>query len=734
MDASPSDVERARFAQLRDAFHALTELAVSERQLRLAAVATQDPALHRELAALVAAFDDADLVPSAAPDRRGERFGPFEIEQEIGRGGMGVVYRARRVDGAFDQQVALKLLPAGPRSAVLGQRFVRERQILARLTHPAIVRLLDGGVANDGRPWLAMEFVEGVDLSRACAERQLDLRTRVWLIVEICGAVAYAHSCLVVHRDLKPSNILVDAQGTPHLLDFGIARLDDETDAARTLTAMQALTPRYAAPEQLAGERATTAADVYALGVVLRELVDSAPPGRGDRSARKELALIIAKASAAQSSRRYASVAMLGDDLSDWLGARPLRSGIGSARARLTSLARQYRWQLIGLAGVLLALSLGAILTWRQAQIAEREAATANAHLEAMLNVLSAASPDVFAGREPRASEFLIEAARRLEQRFSDAPDLIWRSHTQISVGLMNLNHFDTAEPLLRRALAAVQSMHPPDTARELETLRYLVLAQRGSASADEIRVVGARIALLAVRPDAPAGSAISALASAASSLSRTGDYPAAQEWLELAERVRLSAPQLTPEALENYWRQRGWSALRGHDLADAESALLASLAAIDSDPTQFSALRRAEAEILLAEVSLLKADGAAAAARLARAEPAFRAEYATTHVGYAELAVLQARALMLTGEPARALALIQTAEPPLRAASDSAPDAVTSDDARIASAVLAHALAANGRCADASAALARSRPEPALANRRAAWHTAGRGVAQHCR
>jgi len=734
MDAAPPVVdERARFAQLRSAFHALTALAASEQQTRLGALAQSDPDLHRELAGLIESLDDADLVPIAAAHHRGQRFGPFEIEHEIGRGGMGVVYRARRVDGAFEQQVALKLLPPGARSTLLGRRFVRERQILARLKHPAIVRLLDGGVAADGRPWLAMEFVDGVDLARACAERQLDLRNRVRLLMEVCAAVAYAHSCLVIHRDIKPGNILVDAQGSPHLLDFGIARLDDETDQARTLTALQALTPRYAAPEQLAGERATTAADVYALGVVLRELADAAPPGRGLEAARKELELIIAKASAALLGMRYASVAMLGDDLSDWLNARPLRSGIGSARARLASLARQYRWQLLGLAGILIALSLGAALTWRQARIAEREAASANAHLSAMLNVLSAASPEVFAGREPRASEFLVEAARRLEAGFSDDPELIWRSLSQIGVGLINLNHFAEAEDLLRRALTALGQVPQVDPGNELDTLRYLVLAQRGFATAEEIWLVGERIARVAAQPRAPTGAAISALATAASSLSRVGDPAPAYAWLELADQLRQSTPGLSADSLENYWRQRGWTALRGGDLAAAQGALRASLAIIDSVPAQFSALRRAEAELLLAEASLLQSDGEAALAHLARAQAAVFAEYPPSHLGRAEFEVLQARALLQTGDYARALQLIQGAAPRIDASAQASAETVDNEDARMANATLAHALAANQSCTQARLALASAQPVPTLANRRAAWTEATAALIRFC-
>lgn len=721
-----------RFAQLRTAFHALLVLSCGERERRLVEMAREDPVLHGELLSLLGALDESDLTPDAARDVRGLRFGPFQIEAEIGRGGMGVVYRARRVDGAFDQVVALKLLPVGARSRELAQRFLRERQILARLAHPAIARLLDGGVDAEGRPWLAMELVDGVDLSRACDERALDLDARVGLMIEVCAAVAYAHSRLIVHRDIKPANILVDTAGRPHLLDFGIARLQDDTEGAATLTGARALTPRYAAPEQIEGERATTAADVYALGVVLRELSDAAAAYPTERGRRAELARIVGKATAPGRDDRYASAAMLADDLGDWRARRPLRSGIGSRRARVAGLLRLYRWPLLSVLGVILALAGGAVLTWRQALIADREAVTARANLDALLNVLAAASPENYVGREPRASEFLVEAARRLELQSGDDALLIWRSHSQIGVGLMNLGRFAEAETLLRRAVAALERLQPRDLSRELDTLRYLVIAQRGSADVAAVRAVGDRIAATAASEGAPAGAAISALASAASTLSRLGDAGAARPWLALAERLRRANAALPAEALENYWRQRGWVALRSVDLDAASSDLVASLAVIDANSGQFSALRRAEAEWLLAEVALLKGDGADASTHLRQAEPAITAEYPAGHEERAAFALTQARALLSSGEVAQALALIEQAQPQMAVAENAKPDPAGREQLRVADAVLAQARAASGQCARPGSAI---EPPPSflVASRRLAWEQAQAATAALC-
>ncbi len=729
---APEIDPRQRFARLREAFHDLLACSLAERGARLDALRSSDPGLAVELEALLAGLDEADLAPTPPDDLRGQRFGPFQIEAEIGRGGMGVVYRARRVDGAFEQQVALKLLPPGTRSRELVQRFLRERQILARLDHPAIARLLDGGVDANGRLWLALEYVDGVDLARACAERALDLAARAQWMIEVCAAVAYAHSRLVVHRDIKPSNILVDRQGHPRLLDFGIARLDDDSGPAATQTGSRALTPRYAAPEQLAGERATTAADVYALGVVLRELIEQMPPGMAANARRAELLRVVARATAADRDARYASAAALADDLHDWLAQRPLRSGIGSARARLLGIARQYRWPLATAFGVLLALAIGSALTLRQAAIAERESARSRAHLDALLNVLAAASPEIYVGVEPRASAFLVEAARRLEQQAGADPLLIWRSHTQIGVGLMNLGRFAQAEQLLQRALRALDSLGERDRGRELDTLRYLILAQRGGAGESAVAAVGARIARVAGEPDAPAGAAISALASAASTLSRLSANPLAMTWLAQAETLRQAASGLPAESLENYWRERGWAALRLLQLDIAAAALRASLAVIDGHPTSFSALRRAEAELVLADVALLQGDAAAAQAAIDRAEPAHSAEYPPGHAERVQVLLLQARIALASGAAAVALEHLDRAAPMVRQWQQASPRSSEREDVEIVRALRNQALAQLGDCSQTVAW--RAQPAPALlAHRRRVWQAAADRVDQLC-
>src|SRR5690606_25102516 len=230
--------------------------------------------LLAELDANAFAGGDAALAP-------GVRVGAYRIVHEIGRGGMGVVYLAERADEEFEKRVALKVVKRGMDTDEVLRRFRHERQILASLEHPNIARLLDGGATSDGRPYLVMEHVEGEPIDAYCDRRRLGIRERLELFRAVCDAVQHAHQRLVVHRDIKPSNILVTAAGEPKLLDFGIAKLLDDSspDATpHTRTGLRLLTPEYASPEQVRGAPVTTASDVYALGIVLYRLLSGRPP------------------------------------------------------------------------------------------------------------------------------------------------------------------------------------------------------------------------------------------------------------------------------------------------------------------------------------------------------------------------------------------------------------------------------------------------------------------------
>ncbi len=228
----------------------------------------------------IAASDGANRAGGAAEAWAGRRIGNYTLVRELGRGGMSVVYLAERSDHSYEHQVAIKLVYPGLFDPRLAERLVQERQILARLEHPNIAHLLDGGTTADGVPYFVLERVDGLAIDRHCDERRLSITERIRMFRTVCDAVAYAHRNLVVHRDLKPSNILISADGAPKLLDFGIAKVlsPHELGEEGTRTLSPALTPSYASPEQLRGEPVTTATDVYSLGVVLYRLLAGVLP------------------------------------------------------------------------------------------------------------------------------------------------------------------------------------------------------------------------------------------------------------------------------------------------------------------------------------------------------------------------------------------------------------------------------------------------------------------------
>ncbi|HEY6565576.1 MAG TPA: serine/threonine-protein kinase, partial [Pirellulaceae bacterium] len=278
-------------------------LAPQDRDVFLDRACGHDPGLRQEVAALLEADErhpsflrDATVRPLAAVptefeavahelategSRPGDRIAAYRLIRRVAEGGMGEVWLAERADGQFEQRVAIKLLRPGLHQSAMLERFRHERQVLAQLAHPFIARLLDGGATDTGQPFLAMEYIAGIAIDQYCQEHDLDLRSRLRLFEQVCAAVQFAHGNLVVHRDLKPSNILVSADGTPKLLDFGIAKVVSpiaEIDPHLTVTGQRILTPRYASPEQVAGRPITTASDVYSLGVVLFELLTDRSP------------------------------------------------------------------------------------------------------------------------------------------------------------------------------------------------------------------------------------------------------------------------------------------------------------------------------------------------------------------------------------------------------------------------------------------------------------------------
>lgn len=679
------------FRQLREAFHAVVELEQLARDAHLAQLAAQDPALHEAVCGLLGNLAEQDLQP-AAPESR--VVGPYRLLQPLGSGGMGEVFLAERIDGGFEQRVALKLVRSGALSNTLTRRFLRERQILARLEHPHIARLLDGGFTAAGRPWLAMEYVAGQNIARHVQQAGLGLRERVALVAKVVAAVAYAQRNLVVHRDIKPANILVDAAGEPRLLDFGIATLLDDSGPERTRTAWRAMTTRYAAPEQIAGDRTTTATDAYALGVLLFELVsghspyaaaqaaggewsaailreaprtllqacDQPYPARERRGLVGGLERIVQKALAKEPARRYAGAAALGDDLDDWLAGRPLRSGISGAREQTRLLLRRYRWPLTVLLAAVLALGAGLLVALQKAREAAQQNRIARAHLDAMLDVLGAASPRHYAGRDPPASEFLRLAAELLQQKRDQDPALLQRALSEIGHGLINLGKPHEAEPVLQAAVRALEMDPGATAAGKLGSYKLLAAVQDRPQDLPALRATAARIAALAVAPDSDAAAAIDALGLAAGSLARAGDFAAARPLFELGDRLAATVPDQASSAVENYWRQRGWSALRADDLDTARRGLERSLAVITAAPQAFSAMRRAEGEWLLAQALLAQSQTAAAQRLLDAARPVYQAEYPAGHPERALFDLSDAQLQLARGDTAAGQRLLAAA------------------------------------------------------------------------
>src|SRR5258708_6537362 len=280
-----------RWQQIRRAFDEVVLLPALERTTHLDRVCAGDAEVRREVESLLIAHEAAESVflnvPAvnlklsvdtfAAPTRVGRGIGAYDILEEIGHGGMGEVYRAGRADGHYEQEVAIKLVRGGYDTASVLERFRHERQILASLDHPNIGRLLDGGTAEDGIPYLVMELIQGTPIDQYCDAQKLTVSERLRLFLQVCSAVQYAHQRLVIHRDIKPGNILVTRQGVPKLLDFGIAKIfDPAINSAATIAGP--MTPEYASPEQILGEPITTATDVYSLGVVLFQLLTGRSP------------------------------------------------------------------------------------------------------------------------------------------------------------------------------------------------------------------------------------------------------------------------------------------------------------------------------------------------------------------------------------------------------------------------------------------------------------------------
>jgi len=417
----------------------------------------------------------------------------YRLVREIGRGGMSTVWLAERTDGLIRRPVALKLPQGLWRRGTLADRFARERNILAALTHPNIARLYDAGIGACGQPYLAIEYVEGQPIDAYCAAAQLSLHDRLRLFLSVARAVAYAHTQLIVHRDLKPANILVTRAGEVRLLDFGIAKLLDPEqsgDAPQTELTAQAFTPDYAAPEQIAGEPVTTATDVYSLGVVLYELICEVRPyklARGSRAAlehavagadpprpsmaagavtwRKELRgdldTIALKALKKDPGERYATMSALADDIERYLDHRPVLAQPDTLGYRLAKFTRRNRAFVAGIAVLTTAILASASISIWQARTARAEARHAAEIREFLASTIRDADPYRGEGRVLSAADMLRQARQRADS-LRERPELRIAMLTLIAASLLNLEDFDAAESAAAQALTeSIRTLGP---------------------------------------------------------------------------------------------------------------------------------------------------------------------------------------------------------------------------------------------------------------------------------
>jgi len=527
--------------EIESVFEAAIEVAAPDRARWLADRCGLNHRLRAEVDALIAAHEradgllEADVVAAAAnaleDDNRGRRIGPYRVLRELGRGGMGVVYLAERADGQYQQRVALKVLRASPDADELRRRFLAERQILASLKHRAIAQLLDGGITNEQLPFLVMEYVDGEPMTTYCDRRRLGIDARLRLFRDVCMAVHYAHQNLIIHRDIKPGNVLVTPDGGVKLLDFGIAKLVNPElgphDQPLTRTDFRAMTPEYASPEQIRGDVVTTASDVYALGVVLYELlcgrrpyyltsgspaelmeivgtrvpdrpssaVAKPAPSDASNSARSrtpeelaqarslsverlrhllsgDLDAIVMMALRKEATDRYGSADLLWEDLQRYLDGLPVLAHRGSRWYRARKFLGRHRVESIAAGLVALSLTLGAGLAFRQASVAARER-----------------------DRAERARNEAEQALRQSETVTGFLVGLFDATTASASSGPV------TAQELLRRGIAQVATLdsQPLVQARMLEAIArvHMTMAQFPEARVALERALALRLAKL---------------------------------------------------------------------------------------------------------------------------------------------------------------------------------------------------------------------------------------------
>jgi eukaryotic-like serine/threonine-protein kinase len=484
-----------RHRDVRALFERLVETPSTERPVVLERAREQDLHLAAEVEALLQAHGRGDslfdqpilerFVSTEAPHAgmEGRTLGAYRLLRKIGEGGMGEVYEAVRLDPSYEKRVAVKVIRGSFVSQALAERFHQERQILAALEHPGITRILDGGLTEEGSPYLVMDFVAGLPIDRHCAAKGLDTAERLALFHSVCAAVQHAHRNLIVHRDIKPANILVTDDGTVKLLDFGIAKVLGGPAAfpAQATNSLVMFTPDYASPEQVLGRPVTTATDVYLLGVLLYELLTDRHPHRKadvpthevmravceDEPAKpssivkrlqEDLDHIVLKALQKDPTRRYPTVDALLDDLTRHRQHQPVLARRPTWGYRSRRFVQRHRVSVAAAVIVALALAGGLVAALWQARVASTQARRAEEVKRLLADVFRQADPGQAAGRELSAREVIDLGAGRVATELRGQPELRAEMMTLLGKIYTGLGAYDRAEPLLREAVALRRS------------------------------------------------------------------------------------------------------------------------------------------------------------------------------------------------------------------------------------------------------------------------------------
>ncbi len=532
-----------KWEKIQTLFEKALELNPTERKDYLKIECGEDEELYKEVISLLKADEEehtifsgsaADYIAIDDSTLDGKIFGNYRAVKQIGTGGMGSVYLAERIDGVFEQKVALKIVKPGMNSEEIISRFEGERQILARLQHPNIARLLDGGISDLGLPYFTMEYVEGKPITEYSDEKKLTIEERLDLFKKVCEAVLYAHQNLVIHRDIKPSNILVQEDGIVKLLDFGIAKVfeEDEDQQNLTRTGMRVMTPEYASPEQVKGEHISTATDIYSLGLILYQLLSGSSPYELKSTSALEMERVICLTEPQKPSsmvtkthdpengknvspgiisinrsisiaklkkkiagdldniclmairkepeRRYSSIAQLIEDINNYLSGNPVIARSSTASYRIKKFVQRHKAGVVITAAAVIIIAL--VTTFYTIQLAsERDKAKLEAEKskkvsEFLAGIFKVSDPEQSKGETITARELLDAGVKRIESELAGQPQVLANMLDVTGNVYKNLGLYKKAYPQLQRSYKLNDSLsgNSPETAQSLNDFANL--------------------------------------------------------------------------------------------------------------------------------------------------------------------------------------------------------------------------------------------------------------------